>query len=380
MTKPKEVAKTLKNVLNNELTEDIINRESDIFPIVDKVIDYWKFDLYSRKPGPVYDKKGTDLDMAAFLFSLVDRNAVICLPEYKNMRRTRVKENQVLTSKENRHGKIIGVYSNKNTFSFGVRIIDMNVIGKYNSGTDYVGDYRNFNLTNYDGEWYDGWRFLNFIPSEQENNFLSEFKQWYPLYNNKIVFKNFIHPNRWTSIYGQYYFITKMLIERLSEESRNYNQQIDRMLKNGIKLPLSDKEDKSLKQEKIGEERKEKVLAFNCEIDIPDNESEFPIYNDNQENLIDLIRKRKRLIYKTIPKLRFMTRASELAFFKYGINSDKKELFPHWLKNVKWERNYKTSSRSKTLWDRLVLFQPKVGEKGVSIRKRTYYKTETFSK
>lgn len=377
MTKPKEVAKTLKGILNSDISEAIMDRTSDVFLASDEVSNFWKFDLYSRKPGPAYFD-GTDLDMVAFLYSLIDREAILNISEYKSMRTNRVKEGQILTSKENRHGKIIGVYGNKNTFSFGIRIIDMNVMGKDKNGNDYIGDFRNFNLTNFEGEWYDGWKSIQFIPSVEENKFLTENEQWNPLKENVITFKHFVHPNRWTSYYGQYYFLTKMLINRLTEEAQNYNQQIKRMLNNGIRYPKSESSGWP-QQERLDEGRKVKIKSFQTEIDVPENDSEFPFYKDTQDNLINLTRKRKKIIYNITPKLRFMTRATEFAFYSYGFNGNGKERFPVWLKNVKWERDYKTSNKSKTKWDRLVLFQPGVGEKGVAIRKRIMNKTETIS-
>lgn len=379
MTKAKEVAKTLKGILNNDISEPIMDRTSDIFPVITEVLNFWKFDLYSRKPGPAYID-GTDLDMVAFLYSLIDREAIINIPEYKSMRSTKIKENQHLISNTNRHGKILGVYGNKNTFSFGLRIFDMNVMGQKN-GKDYIGDYRNFNLTDFYGQWYDGWKSIQFIPSVNENKFLTENDQWDPLKDNTITFKNFVHPNRWTSYYGQYYFLTKMLIDRLTEQAKNYNEQIKRMLNNGIKFPVSDSDVKqeSTKQTKIEKGEKVKIKSFQTEIDIPENESEYKVFDDNQTNLIYLNRTRNDFIYRIIPKLRFMTRATELAFYYYGVDKDGNERFPSWLKNVKWERDYKVSNKSKTKWDRLVLFQPGVGQKGVSLRKRIYEKTEEIS-
>lgn len=378
MTKAKEVAKTLKGVLDKDISESIMDRTSDIDPIINEVLNFWKFDLYSRKPGPAYID-GTDLDMVAFLYSLIDREAIINIPEYKSMRANKVKKGQFLTSNENRHGKLIGVFGNQNTFSFGLRIIDLNVVGQ-REGEEYVGDYRNFNVTNFDGKWYDGWKTIQFMPSASENKFLTENDQWDPLKDSTITFKNFVHPNRWTSYYGQYYFLTKMLINRITEQSKNYNSQIKRMLNNGIEFPKKDGVvSESHQQQKTDKGEKIKIKSFQTEIDVPDNETEFPVFNDTQENLIYLNRKRNELTYKIKPKLTFMARATELAFFSYGIDKDGNEKFPKWLKNVNWERDYKVNPKSRTYWDRLVLFQPGVGQKGVSLRKRVYEKSEEIS-
>ena len=49
--------------------------------------------------------------------------------------------------------------------------------------------------------------------------------------------------------------------------------------------------------------------------------------------------------------------------------------FPSWLKNVKWEESY-TPKGKRTVWNRLIFFQPGIGKQGVSIRFREYEKTE----
>lgn len=371
MTKPKEVAKSLKEILVNNDMKIILDKSSNIEPIIEKVIDWWSYDLYSRRPGPAYTDdnvfQGTDLDMAAFLYALSDRGAAINIPSYDRMRKSRLKEGQIIISKENRHGEIVGLTANKETFTFSVKIKDMNVM-KSNG----FGDFRNFSLTDMDGSWYEGWKQIQFIPSEKEDNFLNEFRV--KANHNTVMFKNFIHPNRWISFFGQYYFITKALINRLDEESKDLNIQIKRMLENGINYPPISEEAQS-KPASIPQENGKRinVKAFEVEIDVPNNSTKFPVYSDSQENLILITRKRKDYVYKIIPKLRFATRATEYAYYSNGEGK-----FPTWLENVKWEADYIQKGKRKK-WDRLVLFQPSVGEIGVSIRKRVYDKVEVVS-
>ena len=56
-----------------------------------------------------------------------------------------------------------------------------------------------------------------------------------------------------------------------------------------------------------------------------------------------------RMRTQTLEKLRFLIRATEFAFDKYGRN----RAFPTWLQGVAWE-DYK-KPRSKTVWKRLEL-------------------------
>jgi len=299
--------------------------------------------------------------MACFLYTLTGRNAVINIPTYKGHSQTKFKTGQKLLSKENRHGQLLGVRGNKETFGFSIVIKDMNVMK-----SDEVGDYRNFSMTDFNGEWYSGWKKIEFIPSVRENNFIMESKI---LSENTISFKNFIHPNRWTSFFGKYYFVTKLLMDRLTEESSYYRSLIKKMLEEGINYPISDKQKtKTYTDDSIDKGKQIKIKSFEVEVDIPRNETEFPKYESSQENLVKLTNLINKFTYTFIPGLRFMTRATELAHYK------KQDAFPAWLENVKWEKDYKQKGKRKN-WDRLVLFQDKPGEIGISIRKREYEKS-----
>ena len=367
MTQKKRVAKTLTEILNNPIMEIILDRSRDIETIIEEVNNWWGFDLYSRKPGVAYrDENGstTDLDLSCFLYELARRNAVINIPEYKSMRATKLKEGQALVSKNNRHGQILGLTANKDVFSFSLRIKDMNVINS--SG---VGDYRNFSITDLDGDFYEGWGNLEFIPNIKENQFIFENKLES---DNKMVFKNFISQNRWSSLFGQYYFMTKALVKRLKEESAYYNSEVKAMLDEGIKYPPKDAPAEWPDSEKIPG-KKIKVKSFEVELDIPDNDSKFPTYKHNVKNLILLSNKRKYFTFKVVPDLNFAIRTVEYAYHKYG-----NDRIPHWISNAKWENNYVNPGK-KIKWDRVVLFQDQVGQQGISIKKRLYETTQEVS-
>jgi len=368
-TPKKKVASTLKTILTNPIMESILDKSTDITSVIEEISGWWKYDLFTRKPGPAYDEDGTflgtDLDLACFLYELADRNAAINLPVYKGIRATSHKEGQMIVSDKNRHGQLLGLNANKETFIFSIRIKDMNVMT-----SESVGDYRNFSITDFSGDWYNGWQKIEFLPDAKENNFLTESKI---LEDNHISFKNFAHPNRWTSFFGQYYFMTKCLIDRLTEEAAYYNSEVKKMLEEGIKFPPSDPQPEWPRKE-TEKGKSIKVKAFQVEIDVPKNDSKFPSFEHNQENLVKLADLRKYFIYKLVPKLRFATRATELSYYKTG----NELIMPAWLQDVKWEKDYVIPGK-RIKWDRLVLFQPGVGERAVAIRKRSYEKSETVS-
>jgi len=368
MTEPKYVANTLKTLLTNSLVMQILDRTADMTPVIQEVSSWWNYDILTRKPIPAYNEygifKGTDLDLACFLYGLSGRNSVINIPDYKSHTKAKIREDQQLTSKSNRNGQVISVGGNKHFFSFNVKIIDQNVIGE-----DKVGDYRSFSLTDKYGEWYDGWSRIEFVPTIKENRFITENELWS---GNTIFFTNFIHPNRWTSFFGHHYVITKMLIERLEDEAKFLYGHIKAMQVEGIKFPKGDgpaEHDYS-----YGKSVQKKFPAFESVIYIPESQisGDYIDIEHNQKNLVDSYRKRNTFTYSNIPPLRFMTRASEFAHFK---NSDR---MPYWLKNVKWESNFVMPGK-RTKWDRIKLFQPKVGEHSISILKREYEKSATVS-
>ncbi len=289
MTERKQIAKTLKNVLDNPTMVGVMDRHIDPSTLVDVVADWWGFDMYTRKPGPALRDGvfvGTDLDLACFMSAIADRGAVINIPTYKSMRPKTIREGQRVISDKNRHGQIINLVSNKDLFSFGVKILDANVVT-----TDTVGEPRAFSLTDPSGEWHSGWSTIAWDPSAKENQFLQENDLWL---GNRIIFKNFVHPNRWTSFFGQYYFMTKALIERLTEQGKNFHGQIKRMLADGITYP-TEGEGSQKKWPKSEREagKSVKFRSLQVEVDIPEYDGVYPEFDNTQENLIHLTNERR---------------------------------------------------------------------------------------
>lgn len=369
MTAPKQISKKIKTLLENPIVANILNRESEIFPDIEIVQNFWGYDLMKRKPSPAYNDyglfQGTDLDLACFLYSMANRGAVINIPKYKAMRQTKVREDQRLISKENRHGKIIGVQANKDYWTFSINVIDENVIGE-----DKVGDFRTFSLTDLDGSWYPGWDRIEFVPTLKENRFITENELWT---GNTLIFKNMIHPNRWTSFFGHHYIITKMMIARLEEESKFLNYEIKRLQKEGITFPKGTGP-KSYDYASYGETKPVKVEVFHADIFMPETKyvGKYPPIENTQDSLINAYQRRKRY-QSSLKNLRFMTRATEYAHSKAPGN------LPYWIKGVSWEPGFKLTPRARNTWERLKLFQSGVGEFSVSLIRRWSEKTARVS-
>jgi len=368
MTQPKKIATSIKTLMEHPIVLETLNLNSDITPAAKKAMDFWGYDLFNRRPCPAYDEygifQGTDLDLACFMYSMVDREAVINIPQYTGMRQKKTRTDQVVSSASNRNGKIVGVQANKDFFTFSINIIDQNVIGE-----DKVGDYRTFSLTDLDGTWYRGWNRIEFIPTLKENRFITENKLWS---GHKIVFRNMIHPNRWTSFFGHYYLISKLMIERLTDESAFLNQQIKFLKSKGIEFPEG-KGPKSYEYGESGKAKSVKVTAFQSKVYIPEMKfvGQYPALKKTQAAMVEAYELRKTY-QNYIKNLRFMTRATEYAHSQAPNN------LPAWIKGANWEDDFKIPG-GRIKWQRLPLFQENVGELSIALLRRWYEKSARVS-
>jgi len=167
----------------------------------------------------------------------------------------------------------------------------------------------------------------------------------------------------------------------LENENTFLNNEIKRLNSLGIRFPETgeDSQKEWPKKTPIGDVDKIVVSAFEAEVDLPKPSGEFRPLAENQEALVEAARRRKSSIYGLLPKLRFMARATELAFFKFGKNGGDQEKMPTWIQNATWERDFKQKGK-RTLWNRLILTQPGVGEFGIALRYRIWAKTETVAR
>lgn len=337
-------------ILNNESLKklemrNILDLSIDMENTIDIISKKWEYDIISNK--------SINVDMVSFLYSLLNRNAIVVIPKYKASTVAQNLNEKIHIIPENRHGRLVGIQGNSKTFSFTIKIIDMNVING-----DKIGELRCFRLTDPEGNWYKGIDKLQVV-SPNKNKLTEDIT-----YNNDIKFDYFIDPKRWTQFYSEKYFITKSLINRLKVESSHYYSCIKKMLDDGIKYP-SEKQSTWASTEQKGE--KKLIKLFMSEVFHSDYNNEFPVLTSNQNNLVDLTNRRNKFIYSIIPKLNFIIRAIEYSFFK--VNNNNNNIIPDEIKekfgDIKWE-NIKIK---RTEWDVLNL-----GDLG--IRKRVYEKNE----
>ena len=362
----KKISHSLKTIHEDVDMINILDNSTSIHDWVYSVDDYWKYDLVSRSPSKAQFNEGiltkpSNLDMATFLYSLVDRGAVITIPEYNSKWGSTVRPGEVILSDKNRSGKILGLTAHSKAFSFGVNINDQNVIQG-----EKVGSPRTFLLTDYDGNWYKGLSNINFIPSVAENKFLTENKLWD---KDTMVFRNFINPEKWVSFYGKYYFITKVALDRLKKQKKFVSEEIKSFHKNGIFLGSGWSANETIYKTSTHKEHRlpVKVACFVVEADIPAPTSEFTPYTRNKEGLKRCYED-KDTISKYINRFKFSTRMVELAVSRMGMHH-----FPAWLEDVKWE-DYKKKGK-KIIWKKLKLSQIRPFEESLGLRYRWFTKS-----
>jgi len=356
----------------NEFDRDLallLDRTSDVRAVCDRIASTWRYDLATRKVGTAYeDDDGTfrtDLDLACFLSALAERRAAINLPEYSTRRAATKTEGEMVLSRDNRHGRIIGITSNADVFSFNVLVEDANVMT-----ASSVGKPRNFMLQDITGKWHDGWKSIDFLAATPEE------KALFAGTEGKVSFKYFVHPNRWTSFYGRAYLLAKVAEKRLEDQDRFLKAEAKR-----IRDALGIVPEPWPKTTKVGDEESIKVEAFNAEVDGVNFTGDFEGYPTDQAGLTEISILRHR-IGELLRTLRFHIRATEFAFysqsFKPAVGANALGYLaaggadlelPSWAKGG-WTCGYKESAKARNHWAR------RECEAGLSIRFRVWEKTE----
>ncbi len=368
------IAKTVTGVatLKNEYAQDFMDRNS---PLDEKqiaaVINQGTMSYAGRNPSPALDENGdfqcTDLDLLSFLTPIAARHAVIEIPRYRN-RRQIVKRQGERKIGTNQFGPITSLVSNKDVFSFSVKIHDKTIVAKdAESGQENIGAFRNYMIVDCDGHWYDGWDRIVWDPNAEENAFLKEKKLWT---GNSVRFQHYVHPNRWQSIFGAPYLLKKMLLARIDDEAGFYRQEMKRLAAAGIELPAGEKlEYKPAIFE--GQTKAIEVETMEMLLAMPEFSGSYESVPLTVEGMLKAYRRQKLLTYTWKPAVQFTARADEAAFMRYGLDSHGNARIAHWIKNAQWSQ-WRKNSRS-ALYNRLILGDD------MALLYRTKTKTEQVS-
>jgi len=368
------IAKTVTEVatLKNEYAQDFMDRSR---PLDEKqiaaVINQGTMSYAGRNPSPALDENGdfqcTDLDLLSFLTPIAARRAVIEIPHYRN-RRQIIKRQGERKIGTNQFGPITSLVSNKDVFSFSVKLHDKTIVTKDGeSGQESVGAFRNYMIVDCDGHWYDGWDKIVWDPNAEENAFLTEKKLWT---GNSVHFQYYVHPNRWQSVFGAPYLLKKMLLARIDDEASFYRQEMKRLAAAGIELPAGEKlEYKPAIFE--GQTKAIEVKTMEMLLAMPEFSGSYEPVPSTAEGLLKAYRRQKLLTYTWKPAVQFTARADEAAFMRYGRDASDNGRIAHWIKNAQWNQ-WRRNSRS-ALYNQLILSDD------MALLYRTKTKTEHIS-
>lgn len=348
---PISIAKSVRSVANltNEYAYAIMDRSVILDEdFVNEVLNCSIFGWEGRSPRPALDRngnfKGTDLDMLSFLVPVVKRGAVIEIPRYENRRRKVSKVNERKVG-DIRFGNATGLISNKDVFSFSVRIFDRAIVKKnFTDGSEIVGADRNYMIVNCNGHLYNGMNRIVFDLSAKENAFLLENGL---LTEDAVYFKNCVHPNRRQSIYGAPYLLLKMLSLRLADEARFYRKEVERLEALGIVLPENEKTHSApILYE--GDSKIIRVESLEAELVLPGFKGRYKKVSNTQAGLVKAHQRQKHLACTLRPMAQFVVRADELAFYHFGYSTG---FIAHWMAGSSWHSVFDGNEK----WNEMIL-------------------------
>lgn len=368
MTAKKQIAATIKRLIHGDTFGRVLDRSVDVQDVIDTLVEHWEFNIEDRRPGPalVDPESGTlqptDLDLACLAQTLARRKAVVVME--KGYESTDVRKDSAKSTGQKAIGAPLGMLtalvSNEDLLTFSGRMNNLAILNTKDGGS--LGAPRTYRFVGKDTRWHPGYHGMTFVADAKENEFLKKFDL---ARDGEVAFKNFVHPQRWTSFYGQYYFLTKVVIARLEEEARSLYAFIktnkDAKAKKASSYDATQKpesDDAGFKTTKM------EVPVFNAEPDAPfRGEFSMPTSVEEAE------KHRNAILYGMLPALRFPVRATELAFYK---RLGERAGFPSWIRNAGWE-DFRIKN---TVWRRLVYGQLMPGQQGIALRYRIRSKLE----
>lgn len=329
-----------KNILEKPIVKNILDQSKSVYRATNITLENIKLNNELERNNP--------LDMVTLLNYLQSKQAVVVIPEYESLSGGYKKEGEILTSTNGRHGKIIGLVGNNKNFSFSMKIIDANIIKE-----NEIGSPRAFRITDPEGNKYKGMEKFQIV---------SKFDDF-----QNMQFGSFISPDRWPNLFSEDYFIIKLLMKRLTMESTYYFGQMKKMLAEGIEYP--DKKESDSGEYYHAKGVKKIIKGFKIDVNVPglhEVEVNFPEVESTQENLVNISATRSSIIYTIVPRLNFMARVIEFAYFKFNRDN----VVPNEFKEVWGDVSWQPMKINKTDWDCLKL------SNGLELRKREFEFTE----
>lgn len=317
--------------------------------LIDAALRQSVFGWKGRSPRLLLDANGdivgSDFDLLSFMVPLAERHSVIEIPEYQIRRQMRLRSDERKIGR-NQFGKIKGLTSNKEVFSFCV-LIDDKTIATEQDGEEELGAPRNYMLVDMTGDW-GGWNTLRWSPTAEENRFLKKAKLWQ---GDEIAFQYYLHPNRWQSFFGAPYLLLKLVLVRIEDELAFYRSELDRLERINI---VPDRPERG-RVETFGTTKPIDVDTFEAVLDAPGLAGSTKDYGlppyDTKERANAAYARERLLAHKWRPKVQFVTRADECAYFRHG-----KGQIARWAKGFTLEQSIRLP-KGRIDWTRIRYFE-----------------------
>lgn len=337
------IAKTVRAVADctNPLVSQILNRDISLnLNFAKLVMAQTQLSYHGRKPKPSRNSEGqvqkTDLDLLSLLADLYKRSARVEIASYNNKLPWQAYADQQHVGGTKRFGQITGLISHRELLSFSVQVNDESVLNSSGVGPS-MGASRTYMLADYEGSWNQGWHGFAWDMSPEEKSYLERRNL---LVDGNVDYEDYVHRNRRQSVLGAPYLMLKLLWQRIEDEICFFKRELKRLEYSGVECP-SNLESESRFRLAVGGSKSVSVPVFTMQLDGLNYTGEYvPVSTDTLGY---------RLAYHSIaflssrmrPLVQFMVRADEVAFYRFGLETD---FVPNWIKGISWNHSVKDSS------------------------------------
>lgn len=301
-----------------------------------------------------------NLDLATFLMILKHENVEITIPEYENTTVSKIKSNEIIAD-DTRHGKVLNLKSNQNTFNFSVVIADKKYHEKKFDGSVIDFCPKTYTITDEYGNFHNNWD-----------------KFHYSIDNiGDLHFDKFVNSQLAQGYYSEYYRTYKAMIERLSCEGKYLRALRKKYLPLTTKVNMNDfvsiDDTTKVIKESADQFTSVKILCFESIIsNLPDFNFNYIDEKDTPDNIVKRCNDLLDGIIGLASEYRFICRLIECAFVKvnpkYTEDLNPNSFIKYNRCDCKWNEQKVKLPKGKILWYELMF-------KDYSILCRYYYKS-----
>ena len=363
------------NILNGNIDWNNIVRSD----IISQGICSPEYILGNRTINSSIVKSKVPFDLASLLILLKQREANITLPEYHRVTNSKSTDNQIVTDRYNRNGKLVSLVSNASTFNFSIRIIDNNVQECVDNDV-LVGCPRTFTITDTNGNLSTNWKNFKYIPCDGDKELLSDIISFF---DGVLSFSEFVNSEKSQCFYSEWFYKIKLMINRLVQERKYLNNIISKhkkLLNNASVYEKNNIIEEVNQINEIDEVKKidnkvesKKVLCFECVIEEPIISFSYINENQNPSDVINDCCAELEGLNSTLEFYRFIARMIECSWCKlnpYDENMNPSAFKKYDRSDILWESDLFKFPGKRIQWFKCNLLSIKK-----SLYCRYFYKT-----